>query len=242
VSDFLDDRRKEITDRLKELKPAVDEFNRLEDAVEALAGLIGSAASEVGSAAVATVTRRRKKGPGRPRGSGKRARKATQTSTQGASTSGATVAITADAPPAAAEPKRPGRPKGSGKKVGRPPGSGKKSRPPRRQSWSSCGQSWSSQRQSRTSHKASGARALEDPFARAGAAGHHDPRAGGEDGDQAELSLPRASRPRAGRQATEERPWLVPEGLALRSIVQWHPSRNGIPRGFRSVSSRRCSR
>jgi hypothetical protein len=28
VTDFLDDRRKEITDRLKELKPVVDEFNR----------------------------------------------------------------------------------------------------------------------------------------------------------------------------------------------------------------------
>jgi hypothetical protein len=71
VSDFLDDRHKEITDRLKKLKPVVDEFNRLEAAAEALAGVIGSAASEAGSAAVATVTRRRKK-PGRPKGTGKK--------------------------------------------------------------------------------------------------------------------------------------------------------------------------
>jgi len=109
VSDFLDDRRKEITNRLKELKPVVDEFNRLEAAVEALAGVIGSAASEAGAAATAVVTRRR--GPGRPR---KRARKAAPVSTPAAGTSTKT------------EPKKPGRPKGSGKKVSRPAGSGKK--------------------------------------------------------------------------------------------------------------------
>ena len=113
MSDFLDDRRKEITNRLKELKPVVEEFHQLEAAVEALAGVIGSAASEAGSAAVATVRRRRKKGPGRPRGSttGKKAAKA--------------AAAAAAAPKAAAptvERKRPGRPKGSGKKVGRPAG------------------------------------------------------------------------------------------------------------------------
>jgi hypothetical protein len=121
VSDFLEDRRKEITDRLKELRPVVDEFNRLEAAVEALAGVVGSAASEAGSVAVATVTRRRKKGPGRPRGSGKRARKATRAGTPAASTAAAPEAA---AP--AVERKGPGRPKGSGKKVGRPAGSGKK--------------------------------------------------------------------------------------------------------------------
>ncbi len=126
MSDFLEDRRKEITDRLKELKPVVDEFNRLEAAVEALAGVVGSAASEAGSVAVATVTRRRRKGPGRPRGSGKRARKATRAGTPAAGAPAATMAVTADATPAITERKRPGRPKGSGKKVGRPPGSGKK--------------------------------------------------------------------------------------------------------------------
>ena len=115
MSDFLDERRKEITNRLKELKPVVDEFNRLEAAVEALAGVIGSAASEAGAAATAVVTRRR--GPGRQRGSGKRSRKAARAGT---------AAVTADAAPAVAERKKPGRPKGSGKKVSPPAGSGKK--------------------------------------------------------------------------------------------------------------------
>jgi hypothetical protein len=135
VSDFLNERRREITDRLKDLQPAVDEFKRLEAAVEALAGAVGSAASDAGSAvsdagsaAVATVTRRR--GPGRPRGSGagkkgpgrprpgKRARRATAASAPGASAS----AAPADAAPVVTERKKPGRPKGSGKKVGRPAG------------------------------------------------------------------------------------------------------------------------
>jgi len=109
VSDFLDETRKEITNRLKELGPVVDEFNRLEAAAAALADAIGSAASEAGSAAVATVTGRR--GRGRPRGSSSRKK--------------AAKAAVAAAPKAAApnvERKKPGRPKGSGKKVGRPAG------------------------------------------------------------------------------------------------------------------------
>jgi len=102
VADFLDDKRKEITDRLTKLKPAVDEFNRLEAAASALAGVIGSAASEATSAATAVVTRRR--GPGRPRGSGTRK-----------------AAVTAkNAAPKVAR-KKPGRPPGR-KKAGRPPG------------------------------------------------------------------------------------------------------------------------
>jgi len=116
VSDFLDDRRKEITNRLKELQPVVDEFNRLEAAVEALAGVIGSAASEAGSAAVATVTRRR--GPGRPRGSGTR-KKAAKAK---AAAAAATKATAPEAATPVVERKGPGRPKGSGKKVGRPAG------------------------------------------------------------------------------------------------------------------------
>jgi hypothetical protein len=110
VSDFLDDRRREITDRLQELEPLVDEFHRLEAAATALAGAIGSAASGAGSAAVATVTRRR--GSGRPRGSSsrKKAAKVAAASTPAVGT------------PTTAERKKPGRPKGSGKKVGRPAG------------------------------------------------------------------------------------------------------------------------
>jgi hypothetical protein len=61
VTDFLDEKRKEITDRLKELKPLVDEYHRLEAAAGALAGVGGSAVSTARSAI-------RKRGPGRPRG------------------------------------------------------------------------------------------------------------------------------------------------------------------------------
>jgi hypothetical protein len=107
VTDFLDEKRQEITGRLKELKPLVDEFNRLEAAAAALAGVIGSAASDAGSAATAVVTRRR--GPGRPRGSGRKK----------AAVKAAAAAAPKAAPKAAAKPGRPakrraGRRKGSG--------------------------------------------------------------------------------------------------------------------------------
>jgi hypothetical protein len=105
VTDFLDEKRQEITGRLKELKPLVDEYHRLEAAAAALAGVGGAAASSV----VAAVTTRRR-GPGRPRGSGK-AKKAAANTTAAA----APVA----APKAAGKPGRPakrraGRRKGSG--------------------------------------------------------------------------------------------------------------------------------
>jgi hypothetical protein len=64
VTDFLDEKRQEITDRLKELKPLVDEYSRLEAAASALAGVGGSSSS----GATATAAPRRR-GPGRPRGS-----------------------------------------------------------------------------------------------------------------------------------------------------------------------------
>jgi len=69
VTDFLDEKRQEITNRLKELKPAVEEYSRLEAAASALAGLGGPSSS---SSATAAPTPRRR-GPGRPRGSGKKA-------------------------------------------------------------------------------------------------------------------------------------------------------------------------
>jgi hypothetical protein len=110
VTDFLDEKRQEITGRLKELKPLVDEFNRLEAAAAALAGVIGSTASSAGSAATAVVTGRR--GPGRPRGSG---RKKAAVKVKAAAAAAAPKA----APKAAAKPGRPakrraGRRKGSG--------------------------------------------------------------------------------------------------------------------------------
>jgi hypothetical protein len=64
VTDFLDDKRREITDRLTELKPLADEYNRLQAAASALAGVRGTAANTSTSAP-------RRRGPGRPRGSGR---------------------------------------------------------------------------------------------------------------------------------------------------------------------------
>jgi len=116
VTDFLDEKRREIADRLKELKPAVDEYSRLQAAASALAKVGGSAPASTAAAAP------RRRGPGRPRGSVNLASKATPASAP---------AATPIATPVKAARKKPGRPKGSGKKVGRPPGSGKKvGRPP----------------------------------------------------------------------------------------------------------------
>jgi hypothetical protein len=75
VTDFLDDKRREITDRLKELKPLVDEFRRLEAAAAALAGVGGSSSV----AASKTAAPRRRKKPGRPRGAKTRTTKAAST-------------------------------------------------------------------------------------------------------------------------------------------------------------------
>ena len=72
MTDFLDEKRKEIQARLKELKPLVDEYNRLEAAERALAG--------VGSKPAAAAAPRRARSSsasngrrGRPKGSGTRA-------------------------------------------------------------------------------------------------------------------------------------------------------------------------
>lgn len=96
MTDFLDEKRKEIADRLKELKPAVDEYNRLEAAASALEG--------VGGGGTATVAPRRR-GPGRPRGSVSRKR------------------ATATATATKATGKKPGRPAGK-RRAGRRKGSG----------------------------------------------------------------------------------------------------------------------
>jgi hypothetical protein len=123
VTDFLDVKRREISDRLKEIKPLVEEYSRLEAAASALAGLGGSAP--------ATAAARRKKGPGRPRGSVNRASKATAASTPTASTPAASTPAASTKAKAKAGRKKVGRPPGSGKKVGRPAGTGKKvGRPP----------------------------------------------------------------------------------------------------------------
>jgi hypothetical protein len=72
VTDFLDEKRREISDRLKELKPLVDEYSRLEAAASALAGVGGSTATGSSTASTAAPATRRR-GPGRPRGSVNRA-------------------------------------------------------------------------------------------------------------------------------------------------------------------------
>jgi hypothetical protein len=75
MTDFLDEKRKEIQSRLKELKPLVDEYQRLEAAERALAG-VGSKPAR--SASSSASPRRGRSGTsngrrGRPRGSGTRA-------------------------------------------------------------------------------------------------------------------------------------------------------------------------
>jgi hypothetical protein len=98
VTDFLDEKRKEIAERLKELKPAVDEYSRLEAAASALEG--------VGGTATATATAApRRRGPGRPRGSVSR-----KSSPKSAAPAKATV-------------KKAGRPAGK-RRAGRRKGSG----------------------------------------------------------------------------------------------------------------------
>jgi hypothetical protein len=87
MTDFLEEKKREINARLKELRPLVDEFHRLEAAAAALEG-VGTTAASGGAA---TTTRRRGTGGGggarqgsgsaggrrgRPRGSGTRSKQA----------------------------------------------------------------------------------------------------------------------------------------------------------------------
>jgi hypothetical protein len=78
MPDFLEEKRKEISQRLKELRPLVDEYQRLEAAEKALSGVDGnrrttpSPTARRARSARAKGTGRR----GRPRGSGTRANQA----------------------------------------------------------------------------------------------------------------------------------------------------------------------
>jgi hypothetical protein len=80
VTDFLDEKRKEIDARLKELRPLVEEYGRLEKAAAALAGVSTSGSAGGSRRSTGSSTgRRRSSGSGRrgrPRGSGKRAQQA----------------------------------------------------------------------------------------------------------------------------------------------------------------------
>jgi hypothetical protein len=111
VTDFLDEKRREITERLHELKPLVDEFNRLEAAAAALAGTVRSAASDAGHAVL------RHRGRGRRRGSAShRAPAAAATPSEPSATATKATAPKATAARKAARPskRRAGRPNGSG--------------------------------------------------------------------------------------------------------------------------------
>jgi hypothetical protein len=101
VTDFLDEKRREINDRLTELKPLIAEYQQLEAAATALAG-VGSAPRSAPATTAAAPVRR---GPGRPRGSRNRT-----------TTARATAATRSTAKSAASTPRRgrPGRRKGSG--------------------------------------------------------------------------------------------------------------------------------
>jgi hypothetical protein len=65
MADFLDQKKREISERLKELRPLVDEFHRLEAAQRALDGV-----STDDAPAAATTTRRRRSPSGSSRGTG----------------------------------------------------------------------------------------------------------------------------------------------------------------------------
>jgi CRP-like cAMP-binding protein len=84
MADFLEEKKREISNRLKELKPLVEEYHRLEAAQRALQG-VGSDGGGAGGARRSAPARRRDgasaggKGTrrrGRPRGSGTRANEA----------------------------------------------------------------------------------------------------------------------------------------------------------------------
>ena len=84
MPDFLEEKRKEISQRLKELRPLVDEYHRLEAAEQALSGVGGTGNGRRTASASSTPRRARSaraKGSGtgrrgRPRGSGTRANQA----------------------------------------------------------------------------------------------------------------------------------------------------------------------
>lgn len=112
MTDFLAEKRREITDRMAELKPLIDEYSQLEAAAKALAGVGGSSTSSSTASAVAPVRR----GPGRPRGSANKTKpRAATGKRRGRPPKAATAASAAATTTEAAAPKRrAGRRKGSG--------------------------------------------------------------------------------------------------------------------------------
>ena len=109
MTDFLEDKRREITSRLSELKPLVDEYRRLEAAAAALDGI--PASTNGASAPAPRAPRGRRRRPGRPRGS-KNASPPAASATRAATTTPAAKATTARR----AARTRGARRKGSGKR------------------------------------------------------------------------------------------------------------------------------
>lgn len=66
MTDFLDQKRREITERLRELEPQVQEFKRLQEAAGALAGVDGRPSARPVAAVTLAPTRARR---GRPKAS-----------------------------------------------------------------------------------------------------------------------------------------------------------------------------
>ncbi|MHB8491360.1 MAG: hypothetical protein ACYDA6_03980 [Solirubrobacteraceae bacterium] len=99
MTDFLDQKRSEISKRLEQLRPLIDEYHRLEAAASALQKVAGPAARG-GRAGV-------RRGPGRPRA-------ATAAAARNSAEVGKGAAKPAPRSRAAAGTRRPGRRKGSG--------------------------------------------------------------------------------------------------------------------------------
>ncbi len=110
MTDFLDEKRREINDRLAELKPLIDEYTRLEAAATALAGVGGSAPRAAAAPATPAAAAPARRGPGRPRGSKSR----TTGARRGRPPKAATATETTSTTTAAAPRRRAGRRKGSG--------------------------------------------------------------------------------------------------------------------------------
>ena len=165
MTDFLDEKRREITDRLAELKPLIDEYTRLEAAATALAGVGGSWPAHRATAA-------RRRGPGRRRlRPAATAHRAANAGRSGRRTTGCTA------------------------QVGRPPQKSRPPRPPKK--WPTRGHHRgcpAAPRRRRADVAKAVARVPLRPCRSSGTARHHDPRAGRQDGHQAELPLPRPAR------------------------------------------------
>lgn len=116
MTDFLDEKHREITERLHELKPLVDEFHRLEAAAAALAGAIGSASSDAGGAVVRHRGRHHRRRSVRHRATAEAAAPNETGTAAAAATDAKTRApkATAARKPSRAAKRRAGRPKGSG--------------------------------------------------------------------------------------------------------------------------------